>query len=339
MDLCANLSGFINSSDANSTSASNCGTEDIYSVNVVTHILNSVISALAIFFNGLITACLLKHRSKFPEVIFQQTLCLSVTDLIAGSTSATFGLMLIESINRSFKACAAIFVLEGVPRLAVIINLCFVSIRRWIVLRHASKPSRNTRNISTTRTVLFVLVPWIITCLMLIPIIQIAVTQETTEVNGCVSITVFRKDNTASFYAGFTLVSLLMLTLFYTGSIIALKRTGRQTANVHHGRNQRLQQRAFKHLVGVLIVANITTLPFVVSIVLSASNIFRNIQLLYLSSRIQMLNSAINPVIYSFHITELRTVIKESLAPNRLQCCSCNGTGDVQADNTEVDRY
>ena len=334
MDTIANLSGDFNLSDVNTSKQ--FVSEEITNISGVSHILNVIISLLTLVFNGIIIKCLLHHRSKFPEVIFQQTLCLSVTDFVAGLSPATSCILLIKDFDRSFRTCVAVVAVCNASQFAVMINLCFLSVRRWIVLRNVSKPRANAQNTTTKRLVLYLLMPWVITALGMIPIIRIIILQGSAQTNGCLSINTFRENGYALTYSAFNIILLVLLTAFYIFSIFALKRTTRQTANDFRSRNKHLQEKAFKNLVAVLVVANVTTLPLVVNIFLSFMNIVRNGQLLYLSSQMQVATTVINPIVYSFQITELRNTIKGSLKENceHLFCCRCQVPRELYAEQT-----
>lgn len=293
---------FENCTDNNFTAISNV--EKINHISVSSHIINLVYSVLTVSLNALVLNRIRTHRKKIPDVIFKQTLCLCVTDLLAGLTPAIFCLTLLEQIYTNVRACLLIPFVYSVAQLAVLLNLCILSIRRWIVLRQTTLLIRSAK--TSGNTLFYLVCPWLISFIGHAPLIKKLISTDISDVNGCFSESLMADRRlTLAGFGIFTSV-LFVLTLFYIRSIIILKQLKKSTGSDIHGRGERLQGKAFKNLLTVLIVANCTTLPLLVWFIVLNFRTSHDSENMYFVVQTQALNSLLNPIVYSAQISEIR---------------------------------
>lgn len=317
LSKCKNMNTISNDSDVFNTSDDNNFTlsglnEGFYNISVASHFLNGVISVLTIIFNSIVLICLITHRKKIPTVIFRQTLYLSVTDLLAGLIPLTLLLSLSETINQSASACILLYVAFTVVQLAVLLNLCILSLRRWIVLRRAEQPTANLGQNSKS-SFLYVIYPWLISFLCHFPIVAVRIiTSERQSTNGCLSPNLF--ENRKSYFALGTLFVgvLFLLTVFHVRSMIALKTLEKTNVITFESRRLKLQRKAFKHLLIVMVVANATTFPLLAAFFLINIEMEKDPERLFIAVQLQSLNSLFNPILYSTNVSELRSAIGEN---------------------------
>lgn len=286
--------------------------EKIYHISIVSHIINIAISFLTVILNSIVLSFIRGHRKEISDVIFKQILCLSVTDLFAGFAPALFTLTLIETVYQSAVACLVIINLFFVAQAAVLLNICILSIRRWIVLRNVTKPkSQSTRNPTSAKV--FNICPWLISLLCFAPLLLIRIhSSESSTINGCFSLELFENPKRFTAAGLVYLSALFLITMFNIRSIIALKHV--QKSNISHfrGRGQSLQRKAFKHLLAVLFVTNVTTLPNVAVMVIMNTQVTRNPDLMFILVQLQALKSLLNPILCCTQMREIKTASKEN---------------------------
>lgn len=298
---------FDNCTENNVTAVSNV--EEIYHISVGSHIINLVTSILTVSLNAIVLNRIRTHRKKIPDVIFRQTLCLCVTDLLAGLTPAVFCLTLLEKIYTNARVCLIIPVVYSVAQLAVLLNLCLLSIRRWVVLRKTTLLIRSTQTLGSI--VFYLVSPWLISISGHAPFIMKLISTDILDVNGCFSESLMGdRRMTLAGFGLFTFV-LFVLTLFYIRSIIILKQLKKSTGSDIRGRGERLQGKAFKNLLTVLVVANFTTLPSLVWFIVINFRTSRDSEIMFLVFQAQALNSLLNPIVYSAQISEIRGTVGE----------------------------
>jgi uncharacterized membrane protein len=156
------------------------------------------------------------------------------------------------------------------------------------------------------------------------------------EINGCLSPALFKNPIGLFVVSALQIVALLFINIFYISAVVILKRlTTHQVAGTSSNR-QKINQRAFFHLLAVLMVTNITTLPAIVlAFVLDPRKTDETI--MHVIPTLQALNLLINHVLYSAHIKEIRTTIKEKL----LSCLmvkedQCNVNGGESNTNEAI---
>lgn len=130
--------------------------------------------------------------------------------------------------------------------------------------------------------------------------------------NGCFSLDLFEDPKRFTAAGLVYLSALFLITMFYVRSIIALKHV--QKSNISHfkGRGQSLQRKAFKHLLAVLFVTNVTTLPNIAVMVIMNTQVTRDPDLMFILVQLQTLKSLLNPILYCTQIREIKTAIKEN---------------------------
>lgn len=284
----------------------------IYHINFISHMFSMVVSLLTVVLNGFVLYCLRTHRTKVPDVIFMQTVCLSVTDLLAGLAPATHCLTLLENIYRSVMSCFILWSVFSVAQFAVLLNLCLLSLRRWIILKRASQHMSRFALLSKS-AICNIICPWLASFLSHLPFVLFRfINYETNSINGCTSPDLFKNRKMLFIFCSFYTGTLFLLNAFYISSMAALKRFEKSHLNNFQGRNQRIQQKAFKHLLAIILATNATTLPLIAILVLMNIKMERNPERIFFLFQLPALNSLFNPILYSLQVVEIRCAMREN---------------------------
>jgi hypothetical protein len=147
-------------------------------------------------------------------------------------------------------------------------------------------------------------------------------------VNGCLSPELFTNRWVVNSVIVTYAVSVVMLNVFYIYSAVIIKRMDRPMSTSTSSYRHVIQKRAFKHLLAVLMVTNVTTFPTVIFPIVLGFLGRKTPATRYMVTHIQSLNSMINPLLYTAHIVEIRTAVKtrlfscrRSISDNTLSTC------------------
>lgn len=228
----------------------------VYKINLPSHIVNGIVSILTILFNIALIVCIRTHRRNISEVVRHQLISLGISDLIAGVAPGLWCFTMFQAVNTSVPLCGAIHLTFNISQYATVLNLCHLSVRRWIVLIKCTQLTSRPR-LRLPLALLFTSLAWLISLLCHLPAIAGLTTKRT--VNGCYSPEMFQNPDAFIYLVPLYIITLLSLDVFFIHSLIIIRKLNLRVSTVREKNESRTQFKANSNVLAEEHAAHVLT--------------------------------------------------------------------------------